>query len=114
MAFFGSLFKKETSVLGVDIGSSAIKVVQIKKKRGRAVLETYGELALGPYAGVEIGRSVQLPPEKTIEAVRDILRESKTTTLSCGVALPLSASLITFVSIPPVPEKQMRDVVSLE
>jgi len=113
MAFL-SFFKKETSVLGVDIGSSAIKVVQIKKKRGRAVLETYGELALGPYGGTEIGRAVSLPPDKLVEAIKDILREAKTTTVNCGSALPLSSSLITFITVPPVPDKQMADVVSLE
>jgi type IV pilus assembly protein PilM len=108
------MFKKESSVLGIDIGSSAIKVVQIKKKRGRAVLETYGELALGPYAGIEVGRAASLSAEKIIEAIKDILRESKTTTVNSGVALPLSSSLITFISIPEVPEKQIRDVVSIE
>ncbi len=112
---FSSIFSsKGQSVLGIDIGSSAIKIVQIKKKRGRAVLETYGELALGPYAGVEVGRSTGLPKEKIIDALKDILREAKTTTLSCGVALPLSSSLITFITIPQVPEKQLQEVVSLE
>jgi type IV pilus assembly protein PilM len=110
-----SIFSKQSqSVLGIDIGSSAIKVVQIKKKRGKAVLETYGELALGPYAGIEVGRSTNLSTEKTIEALRDILREAKTTTTSAGVALPLSSSLISFIQIPPVPDKQMAEVVSLE
>ncbi len=113
-SFFGSFFDKPTSVIGIDIGSSAIKVVQIKKKRGHAVLETYGELALGPYAGTEIGRATNLPVEKVIEAVKDILRESKTTTTSCGVALPLSSSLITFITIPPVSGKQIAEVVALE
>ncbi len=114
MGFFSSLFKKEASVLGIDIGSSAIKVVQIKKKHGRAVLETYGELALGPYAGIEVGRAASVPADKIIEAIRDILKESKTTTGLCGVALPLSSSLISFISIPPVPEKQMAEVISIE
>jgi type IV pilus assembly protein PilM len=113
-SLLSSFFKKETSVIGLDIGSSAIKVVQIKKKRGKAVLETYGELALGPYAGIEVGRAANLPPAKVIEALKDILRESKTSTLACGAALPLSSSLITFVSIPPVPEKQIGEVVSIE
>jgi type IV pilus assembly protein PilM len=114
MAFLSSFFKKETSVLGLDIGSSAIKVVQIKKKRGKAVLETYGELALGPYAQIEVGRAVQLPPEKVIEAVKDILREAKTTTVVCGSALPLSASLITFITIPPVEDSKIGDIVQIE
>ncbi len=118
MDFFRNLFsifsKKGTSVLGIDIGSSAIKVVQIKKKRGKAVLETYGELALGPYSGIEVGRSTSLSNEKTVEALKDILREAKTTTVSAGIALPLSSSLITFVTVPLVPGKQMQEVISLE
>ncbi len=112
---FLNLFSKQSqSVLGIDIGSSAIKVVQIKKKRGRAVLETYGELALGPYADTEVGRATSLSVEKTIEALKDILRESKTTTISSGIALPLSSSLISFITIPIVPEKQVAEVISLE
>lgn len=114
MALFSSLFKKDASVLGIDIGSSAIKVIQIKKKRGRAVLETYGELALGPYAGVEVGRATSLPADKIIEAIKDVLRESKTSTVLCGASLPLSSSLLSFISIPPVPEKQMPDVIAIE
>ncbi|MFA6459234.1 MAG: pilus assembly protein PilM [Candidatus Paceibacterota bacterium] len=114
MSFFSSLFKKEHSVLGIDIGSSAIKVVQIKKKRGKAVLETYGELALGPYANIEVGRATALPPEKITEALRDILREAKTSSTICGVALPLSSSLISFLTVPNVSEKQLKEVINLE
>lgn len=105
---------KSQSVLGVDIGSSAIKIVQIKKKRGKAVLETYGELALGPYSGIEVGRATSLPLEKIVEALRDIMREAKTTTTSAGVALPLSSSLISFITVPAVPDKQLPEVISLE
>jgi type IV pilus assembly protein PilM len=112
--FSGLFAGKVQSVLGIDIGSSAIKIVQIRKKRGRAVLETYGELALGPYANIEIGRSTNLPKEKIIEAVRDIMREAKTTTTACGISLPLSSSLITFISVPPVQEKQLPEVISIE
>ena len=106
--------KKEQSVLGIDIGSSAIKIVQVKQKRGKVVLETYGELALGPYAGIEVGRATNLPPEKLAEALKDILREAKTTTLASGVALPLSSSLISFVTMPMVQEKQLAEVVAIE
>ena len=105
---------KSPSVLGIDIGSSAIKVVQIKKKHGRAVLETYGELALGPYAGTEIGRATSLTNDKIIEALKDILHEAKTTTNACGVALPLSSSLILFISLPPMGDKHISEVISLE
>lgn len=113
-SFVSFFYKKNQSVLGIDIGSSAIKIIQIRKKRGKVVLETYGELALGPYAGIEIGRSVSLPNGKIDEALRDILREAKTNTLIGGVALPLSSSFITFITIPPVQEKQLIEAISLE
>jgi type IV pilus assembly protein PilM len=111
---FSIFSKKGNSVLGIDIGSSAIKIVQIKKRRGKAVLETYGELALGPYSGMEVGRATSLTNEKTVEALRDILREAKTTTIDAGIALPLSSSLVSFITVPEVPERQMQDVISLE
>jgi type IV pilus assembly protein PilM len=111
----GAIFaSKPQSVLGIDIGSSSIKVVEIKKKRGRAVLKTYGELALGPYAATEVGRATNLPVDKLAEALKDILREAKTTTASCGSALPLSSSLISFITLPPVSDKQIGDVVAIE
>ena len=43
--------KKEGSILGIDIGASSAKIVQLRASRGTAILETYGEIALGPYGG---------------------------------------------------------------
>ncbi|MES2470906.1 MAG: type IV pilus assembly protein PilM [Patescibacteria group bacterium] len=111
----GSVFgNKETSVLGIDVGSSSIKIIQLKRKKGKAVLETYGELALGPYGGTDIGRSTSLTSEKLSEALKDILRESNTTTTASGSAIPLGASLIAFITIPKVEDYQLADVISLE
>lgn len=115
MDSFASFFKtRDKSVLGIDIGTSAIKIVQIKKRKGRAVLETYGELALGPYGGVEIGRATNLPQDKLATAIIDILRESNTTTKACGVALPISSSLVTFITVPTTDEKQLGNMISIE
>ena len=70
MNFFADIFKKKTvSALGIDIGSSSIKVVQLKKDGEKAVLETYGELSLGPYGGVSIGQSTNLGTDKIVQAV---------------------------------------------
>ncbi len=115
MAIFGTLFgKKGGSVLGIDIGSSSIKVVQLRKKGGQAILETYGALALGPYAQIEIGRATRLPVEKVIEALKDILREAKTTTTSSAVAIPFSASLMTLIEMPKVGMKELSQMIPLE
>lgn len=101
MSFLGTLFaKKEKSVLGVDIGSSSLKVVQLRKERGQAVLETYGELALGPYGGGEVGQATNLSAEQITESLKDLLREAKVTTKNCGVSIPFARSLLTLVELP--------------
>lgn len=116
MAFnFSTFFKQESkSVLGVDIGTSSIKVVQLKREHGRVVLETYGAIALGPYAGVEIGRATLLPAEKIAEALKDVIREANVTTNIAALSIPYSSSLISIMKLPASVEKQLAQVVPIE
>jgi len=117
MGFLDSLFKKKKSgsVIGVDIGSSSLKVVQLRREGGVAVLETYGEIALGPYAGSEVGQATNLPADKIAETLKDLLREANVTTTDAGLSIPFSRSLLTLVSLPrrADPEEQ-KTVISLE
>lgn len=107
--------KKEQSVLGVDIGSSSLKVVQLRKEGGKAVLETYGELALGPYGGGEVGQATNLSPEQITETLKDLLREAKVTTKSCGVSIPFSRSLLSLVELPYRKDPQeQKTIIELE
>lgn len=113
--FLSNLFKKEVvSVLGIDIGASSIKVVQLRKKGGKAILETYGALALGPYAGVEIGRATNLQAEKITTALNDILREAKTTTKKGGVTIPFGSVLMSVIEMPVIDPKQLAQAVPIE
>jgi type IV pilus assembly protein PilM len=110
-----SLFAKEVkSVIGVDIGTSSVKVVQLRREKGRVILETYGAIALGPYAGVEIGRATSLPAEKIAEALKDVLREANTTTTDAAISIPYSSSLVSIIRLPAVVEKQLAQVVPIE
>lgn len=116
MSFLDSLFaKKQMSVVGVDIGSSSLKVVQLRKEKGQAVLETYGELALGPYAGSEVGQATNLSAEQIIETLKDLLREAKVTTTSAGVSIPFARSLLSLVRLPYRKDPQeQKTVIELE
>lgn len=115
MNFLTNLFgKKGQSVVGVDIGSSSIKVVQLRKKGGKAVLETYGELALGPYAGIEIGRATNLPMEKIAEALKDLLKEANVTTKASGISIASSSSLLSFIRMPDTDPKQLATMIPME
>jgi type IV pilus assembly protein PilM len=116
---FANIYKsvfgeKSSSVIGLDIGSSSAKVVQLKKKAGKAVLETYGEIALGPYGGTDLGRSTVLSAEKLAEVIKDLLRESNTTTLSSCMSISIGSSFIVFFRIPITDEKQFAEMIPIE
>ena len=116
-SFLSSLFaKKNQSAIGVDIGSSSIKIVQLKKNGSQAVLETYGELSLGPYAGVSVGQATNLPQDKIVQAVGDLLKEKEVNITSpfAGIAIPFSSSLMTVVEMPVVPPKELATMIPLE
>ena len=102
------------SVIGIDIGSAYLKVVQLRRKVGKAVLETYGELALGPYAGSEIGRATNLPVPALAEALRDLLREAHVTTANGAVAVPFASSLVTTIDMPALSEQELSSAVPIE
>jgi len=117
MGFLSGMFGKKTSksVIGIDVGSSSLKVVQLRREGGTAILETYGEIALGPAAGAEVGQATNLPAEKIAEALKDLLREANVTTKDAGISIPFSRSLLTLVELPrrQNPEEQ-KTVISLE
>ena len=121
MAFFSKIFSSviggsvgKTSVIGVDVGSSALKIVELREKGGRAVLGTYGALALGPYANVSVGQVTRLPNEKIAEALRDVLREANASSKVCSFAIPLSTSLLSLIEMPVLDQKQLPQMVPIE
>lgn len=124
MAFsFGGFGKKissalgggaEGSILGVDIGTSSAKIVQMRASRGTAILETYGEIALGPYGDQPIGKAVKLSPEKTAQALTDLMKEANVTARAGGISVPFSSSLISVLELPKVDKESLKRIVPIE
>ncbi len=101
--------------VGVDIGTSSIKLVELKKKGGKAVLETYSTLALGPYGGLDVGATTNLSTEILTKAIADALREGSITTKDAAFSIPSSASLVFLLDIPSsVDEKELPNIVPTE
>lgn len=106
--------KRVQSVLGVDIGTSAIKIVQIRNEQGSAILETYGEIALGTFAEATVGEAVHLPPDVLAKALKELMHAVGATTTVCGVAVSFASSLAKLIEIPAVDAKQMNTVIPIE
>src|SRR3990167_6176 len=112
---FKSALNPKKSVLGLDIGSSFIKLVQLRKEQERAILETYGEIALGPYAKMKIGQNVKLSPDTVAQAVKDLMKESNSKTGTARVSIPLKSSFVKIITLPFSHEKNIStEIVAME
>jgi type IV pilus assembly protein PilM len=117
MGKLGGILKssKGGSVLGIDVGASAIKVVQIKKEGAKAILETYGSISLAPYAEGVVGQVIPIPEEALVKALLDLFKEANVTTKNSAMSIPASASLVFLVELPGnVEEKQLPEIIHNE
>lgn len=102
------------SFVGVDIGGGFIKVVQLGKKNGRVTLETYGEIALGPVAGLEVGQATNLPVAKLVEAMNDLFHEANVTSRDIIFSIPLTSTLLTTIEMPDLGEAKLKEMIPIE
>lgn len=110
----GLLQTKSQSVVGIDIGSSSMKLVQLKRDHGRVVLETYGELAVGPYADMAVGQAVTLQPEKLAEITQDLIKEANVTTAVGAFSIPLKSSLLIVLEMPNLKPAELAKAIPIE
>ena len=101
-------------VVGIDIGSSSLKVVELQDKKGVVTLSTYGEIQLGPYAGKDLGESVTLEAKQEQEALVDIFREASVKAKKAVFAMPLSSSFVTNVTVKAEPDTDISAMVRVE
>lgn len=105
-----------SDAVGIDIGSSAIKVVHIKKDGNKAVLETYGALALGPYIqdGV-IGQVVSTDVPTLVKALKDIFAETRITSTNVVLGIPSVSSIVFILQLPAeIDEKALVTTIPIE
>lgn len=115
---FEKIFKK-ASFVGIDIGLSSVKVVQLRKEEERAILETYGQLKSGAYlknidASASFSGFLRYLDDDIAGMLKDVLREAKVTTRAAVMSIPASASFMTLAELPRIPEKERASVLAFE
>ncbi|MCX6714719.1 MAG: type IV pilus assembly protein PilM [Candidatus Uhrbacteria bacterium] len=102
MSLFGS--SKPKTFLGVDIGGSSIKVVELANEKGRARLMTYGYLELPPQDG---GDGLFDQPKKAGEFLARVCKESDVKATQAMTALQSSNVFSTILSLPKSKDPKM-------
>lgn len=112
---FRKLSKK---FLGIDIGTSAIKIVELSKERNGVKLENYGELAVQtlfekPFRTIERD-SLLLSNEDIAKAIDAIFREAKIQTKDTFFSIPDFSSFFTFLELPPMTQEEVNSAIQFE
>lgn len=112
---FGTSQRSRTNrAVGIDIGSSSVKVVELEERENILTLTTYGETQLGPYGGKSVGESVIFDAQKEQQALVDVFRESAVKAERAVLAIPLSSSFVTIMSLEGAPEEDLEPRIRVE
>lgn len=102
---------RKASYLGVDIGTSSIKLVECKNEGGQPRLVTYAFLERP--TNIIKGDSAQEQAQIST-AIRELMKRSRATTERAISALPNFSVFSSIISLPVMPRKEMYSAVRWE
>lgn len=114
MGLFDGLFKpKQTAFLGVDVGSSGLKVVELMGDNGRPKLMTYG------YSEAVYGDNVSMFDDTKAagELLANICKKAGVKATAAMAALPASSVFSTIVAVPRSPgmgPKELKPLIDAQ
>jgi type IV pilus assembly protein PilM len=105
------LFSKPKGHLGVDIGTSNIKIVQLRPQGDKFVLETYGLVNVAFQLSTrDSGQAIR----HTADMLKQLAEKSQVTTNKIVASLPNSVVFTSVIEIPKIPDDEMKAAVESE
>jgi type IV pilus assembly protein PilM len=103
--------KKKQDFLGVDIGTSSIKIVQLAREGSKAKLVTYGMIDVD----ADIIRNKTPETIKLIaQALERLIEKSRVSTKLCSTALPTFSVFSSVISLPQMARNDLASAVKWE
>lgn len=104
------LFGQKNSLLGVDIGSSSIKIVQIDRG-DNPQLVTYGMVDIpAPISSQTTDEQVH----QIADLLKNLMEKAHVTTKDCIMSLPNSAVFTSVIDMPKMGDKEMESAMQFE
>lgn len=110
MGLFGPKIKRE-SYLGIDLGLSGIKLVELLNEKGRARLVTYAYADL-PTSGLE--KPLTEDTDRIANIIKKMAAKARSTTKRTIAALPVSSVFSSVISVPAANEKELKEAIQLQ
>ena len=112
--------RKKSGYVGIDVGASSVKVVQLRVEQDRAVLEQYGELKTASYLkkaseDMAMGTGFLRYLESDIAVMlKDVIRESNITASQAIFSIPTPSAFIMLIDFPRLPAEEINSAVPYE
>ena len=118
MKLLGSFKFLPRSSVGIDIGTSSLKVVELSRWGSRKSLKNYGEIQSSvlydkPFRTFEKNTLI-LSSEDISRAIRAILQETKIETRSAVFSIPDFSSFFTYFELPAMTKEELSQAVQYE
>lgn len=111
-------FVHSGSVLGIDIGTTSVKMAEISKKGDKLKLVNYGILEtkkylLHPNQAIQTG-SLEIAEKEAVNLLNVLLNEVKPKTKTVLVSIPAFSSFIVPLEVPLISAKETADTVGFQ
>lgn len=107
-----SFTNKKGSLLGIDISSSAVKLIELSRKGSKFRVDSYAVASLPEGAANE--RDIH---EAALvgEAIKKVLKNSRTKSRRCALGIPSSMAINKVISVPSsIPATELEAQISME
>jgi type IV pilus assembly protein PilM len=105
-----SMLTPKRQLVGLDIGSSGIKLVQLKENRGRYLLQKFGIKPLEPEVIVD---GTVMDEGRVVSAIKELFEELKVKVKQVAISISGHAVIVKKISLPPMPDDELEGQVRL-
>ncbi len=105
------IFKKKENLIGLDLGSRAVKLAEVLDKKGRRSLEKLGTVNLPPGAIVE-GRIKE--PEIVAKKIKGLVKQLKVGTSSVATSIAGYSVMIEKIVVSKMSDEELADSIQYE
>ena len=105
-----NLFGKKKSILGVDIGTSNIKIAQVTHGTA-AVLDTYGIVNIAYQIA---GKKDPAAIKQMANILKSLMEKAGVTAKRCVISFPNSSVFTSVIELPKMSEKELSSAVEFE
>lgn len=109
MSIFSSIFGSQGQ-LGIDLGTSFIKIVELTKEGGGAKLKNYALAGLSSFKR----DFLKLSEKEVSDIIQKIIKEAGIKSTKTNMSVPLFSSFSTIIEMPFLPEKELAKAIAFE